>query len=283
MKGIAIGSSIHCSTEYSRLIKVLMVKPSFMEINDAINETQKHYQETNIDTSLAIQQHDTFVHELNQHGVEVTLLPAEPHLHEQVFSRDIGFTIHDQLFLCSMRERVRQEETTILKDWLQENSLPFHNTFPGYIEGGDVVIDGSTIWVGKSGRTSLEALEHLYKRLPSYRIELLKLRSDILHLDCVFNIISDHTALVYPEAFATKDLRKIKSRFEIIPVTKEEQFHMGPNVLSIGNRKIISLPQNERLNQLMESKGFKIIPVDFSEIIKSGGSFRCCTLPLQRE
>ncbi|WP_221565082.1 dimethylarginine dimethylaminohydrolase family protein [Alkalihalobacillus sp. TS-13] len=283
MKGIALGSSIHCSTEFSTLKKVLMVKPSFMEINEAINETQKHYQETNIDTSLALQQHETFVHELNQHGVEASLLPAEPSLHEQVFTRDIAFTIHDQLFLGSMRERVRQEETTILKDWLQENSIPFQNAIPGFIEGGDVVIDGSTIWVGKSGRTSLQAIEHLQTRLPSFHIELLKLRSDILHLDCVFNIISDHTALVYPEAFAPKDFRKIKSRFEIIPVTKEEQFHMGPNVLSIGNKKIISLPQNDRLNHEIESKGFDIIPVDLSEIIKSGGSFRCCTLPLQRE
>lgn len=68
----------------------------------------------------------------------------------------------------------------------------------------------------------------------------------------------------------------------MISVTDEEQFQMGPNVLSIGDGKVISLPQNERLNNVLESEGYKVIRVDLSEIIKSGGSFRCCTLPLQR-
>ncbi|WP_368896749.1 arginine deiminase-related protein, partial [Priestia megaterium] len=27
---------------------------------------------------------------------------------------------------------------------------------------------------------------------------------------------------------------------------------------------------------------YKVIEVDISEIIKSGGSFRCCTMPLER-
>ncbi len=283
MKGIAVGSSIHCHTEYSTLKKVLMVKPIFMKITETINETQKHYKASNIDTSIAIQQHDAFVNVLNEHDIEVTVLPANPKLHEQVFTRDIAFAIQDQLFVGSMSEQVRKDETAILKTWLQENSLTYQEGLPKSIEGGDVMIDGSTIWIGKSGRTSYEAIENLQSRLPSFNVESLTIPRYILHLDCVFNIISEHTVLLYPPAFTPEDLKKIKSHFDIIPVTKEEQFHMGPNVLSIGNRKVISLSQNERLNQVMESKGCRVLPVDFSEIIKSGGSFRCCTLPLERE
>ena len=58
---------------------------------------------------------------------------------------------------------------------------------------------------------------------------------------------------------------------------------MGPNVLSIGDGKIISLTQNKELNRRIAAEGFTVQEVDLSEIIKSGGSFRCCTLPLIRQ
>ncbi|MFD1020872.1 dimethylarginine dimethylaminohydrolase family protein [Thalassobacillus hwangdonensis] len=283
MNRIAIDNNIHCETEYAALKKVLVAKPSYMKITEVINETQKHYIENNIDVPLAVQQHENFVDVLQQNLVEVAELPADPVLHEQVFTRDIGFTINDQLFVGSMSEMVRQEETDVLKDWLKANALPYEDGLPSSIEGGDVVTDGSTIWIGISGRTSHKAIVELQERLPDHTVEPLQLRKDILHLDCVFNILGEQTALVYTPAFSRRGLAKIKARFNVIPVTKEEQFHMGPNVLSIGDNKVISLPQNERLNRVMQRKGFNVVPVNFSEIIKSGGSFRCCTLPLQRE
>jgi N-dimethylarginine dimethylaminohydrolase len=57
---------------------------------------------------------------------------------------------------------------------------------------------------------------------------------------------------------------------------------MGVNVLSLGNKKIISLPQNAEVNHQLSKRGYDVIKIDFSEIIKSGGSFRCCTLPIKR-
>ncbi|MFC4557272.1 dimethylarginine dimethylaminohydrolase family protein [Virgibacillus kekensis] len=282
MKGIALRSKVNCDSEYSSLKKVLVVKPSFMRITKVINETQKHYMEDNINIPLALEQHGEFVRMLRSHGIQVLQLPEKRDLHEQVFTRDIGFTIHDRLFVSSMSEQVRRSETEVLKTWLEESFIPYEEVSDS-IEGGDVVIDGSTIWVGNSGRTSKQAIKNLQHQLPSCDVVPLALKEDILHLDCVFNILDKDTALVYPPAFTQQGLRKIKSNFEIVPVTKKEQFYMGPNVLSIGQRKVISLRQNKRLNKLLEEKGFHIIPVDFSEIIKSGGSFRCCSLPLVRE
>ena len=71
-------------------------------------------------------------------------------------------------------------------------------------------------------------------------------------------------------------------KYDLIEVTKEEQFTMGTNVLSIGNQRVISLPMNTEVNEELRKRGYKVIEVDISEIIKSGGSFRCCTMPLER-
>ena len=101
-------------------------------------------------------------------------------------------------------------------------------------------------------------------------------------MDCCFNLVSDELGIIYPEAFSRETLRDLHSQFELIEVSTDEQFAMGTNVLSIGGGKIITLPENNRINQLLTTKGFEIIEVPFSEIIKSGGSFRCCSLPTER-
>ncbi|MCA0993339.1 dimethylarginine dimethylaminohydrolase family protein [Pseudalkalibacillus hwajinpoensis] len=282
MNGVAVGHKIQCKSEYETLKNVVVVKPSFMRITEIINETQKHYEKSNINIPLALEQHEAFVKVLEANGANVRELQAASSLPEQVFTRDIGFAIHDELFVATMNEQVRQPEVNTVKAFLEENEISYQEGLPESIEGGDVVVDGSTIWVGNSGRTSQVAIQELQKRLPAYTVVPLSLREDILHLDCVFNIISEEIALVYPSAFTKDDLSKLEARFQLIHVTEEEQFYMGPNVLSIGEGKIVSLSQNKRLNRILTAHGFRVLPIDFSEIIKSGGSFRCCTLPLER-
>ena len=282
MKDAIRSNSIHCPSEYTALKRVVVAPPTYMRIENIMNETQKQFKEENIDQTLAMQQHTTFTDTLNDYHIEVIELPVTPKLNEQVFTRDIGFTIGSELFVATMKEPLRKSETHPLMIWCQQQSIPYQELTNGTIEGGDVIVDGSTIWIGESGRTSMEAIEELQERLPSYEIESIQLKENILHLDCAFNLISDRVALIYPPAFSSGDLRRIQDRFDTITVTDEEFFTLGPNVLSIGDGNIISLKQNERLNHLMEERGLQVIGIDFSEIIKSGGSFRCCSLPIYR-
>ncbi|MCR8847696.1 arginine deiminase family protein [Rossellomorea sp. SC111] len=275
-------SKTYCTNEYGKLKKVVVVSPENMQINEIINETQKHFLKENIDIDKAVSQHKRFVEVLDKNGSEVIHLQPSPEFNEQVFTRDIGFTIHDQFFVASMNTDVRRGEVKTLKHWLEENEVPYNELLHS-IEGGDVLVDEENIWIGVSGRTNQLAIQSLRNKLTPYKVHELPLREDILHLDCVFTIISSEWALVYPPAFSKEDLATIKKHYNIITVTDDEQFQMGPNVLAIGDQKIISLTQNQALNERIRAEGFNVIELDLSEIIKSGGSFRCCTLPLIRE
>ncbi|MCA1055483.1 hypothetical protein LCM10_10855 [Rossellomorea aquimaris] len=279
----AVRESAFCPNEYGRLKKVLVVSPLNMRITEVINETQKHYLKENIDIDKAIKQHDQFVRILEEHGVRVSHLEPLEELNEQVFTRDIGFCIGNEFFVSSMNAELRKGEVKVLMEWLEANALPHIHLAGHSIEGGDVLVDGKDVWVGISGRTNRLAIQNLKKLLPDHTVHALPLRSDILHLDCVFTILSEEAAIVYPPAFSKKDLQKIKARYNVIEVDDREQFQMGPNVLAIGDHKIISLTGNRGLNEKIRGKGFTVIETDFSEIIKSGGSFRCCTLPVIRE
>ena len=106
-----------------------------------------------------------------------------------------------------------------------------------------------------------------------------------LHLDCVFNILSPEVGLIFPKALDAETIATCfqSGTYKLIEVSEEEQFTMGTNVLSIGDKKVFSLPQNKKVNAQIRAHGFEVIEVDFSEIIKSGGSFRCCSMPVVRE
>ncbi|MFG6147307.1 dimethylarginine dimethylaminohydrolase family protein [Halobacillus sp. B23F22_1] len=272
-----------CRNEYDALKKVLVSKPEHMKITEIINETQKHFANENIDIDLAVKQHTHFVKVLQSHNIQVDYLPTSPQLNEQVFTRDIGFCIGDQMFVSSLASDVRQEEVKPLLDFLEREDVTFTRLFGPSIEGGDVIINHGTIYVGISDRTSMAAVEHLQKALPEYEVIPLKLRDDILHLDCAFNIVNEHTALIHSPAFEQQDVQLLKETFHCIEVDEKEQFQMGTNVLSIGEQLVISLPQNPNVNQQLKDAGFIVVEVDLSEIIKSGGSFRCCTLPIARK
>lgn len=275
-------STTQCNTEYDTLLRVILCQPKFMAIDEVINDVQKQYEDENINVELAMKQHKEFEKLLKKHGVEVIKLPSSEQFPEQVFTRDIGFTVGDDIFVAEMASDIRKGEEEALEEWLDDEDIAFQTT-TNRVEGGDVIVDRGTLFVGISSRTSIEAAEKLKDDLPDYTIIPIPFDEKYLHLDCVFNILSPEVGLIFPRAFDPGIVDMLAATYKLIEVSEEEQFTMGTNVLSIGNKKVFSLPQNKQVNARIRAHGFEVIEVDFSEIIKSGGSFRCCSMPINRE
>ncbi|MFC5601852.1 dimethylarginine dimethylaminohydrolase family protein [Sporosarcina koreensis] len=275
-------SKTKCNTEYDPLKRVILCQPKFMAIEDVINDTQKQYADENIDVELAMKQHREFEKLLLEHGVEVITLPSSEQFPEQVFTRDIGFTVGEEIFVSEMASDIRKGEEEALEEFLEDEDIPYQTT-TDRVEGGDVIVDRDKVYVGISSRTSDEAVRNLQRDLPKHNIIRVPFNEKYLHLDCVFNILSPEIGLIFPDALSADMVEKLSQTYKLIEVSPEEQFTMGTNVLSIGGGKVFSLPQNENVNTAMRAHGFEVIEVDFSEIIKSGGSFRCCSMPLERD
>lgn len=272
----------YCYSEYDELKRVILCQPQYMSIRQVINDTQHHFKDVGIHIEHALEQHSVFVEALKDHKIEVVLLPYHKKYPEQVFTRDIGFTLGQTIFVAEMGHDVRKGEENVLKLWLEDEEIPYYNLIGDKIEGGDVIIDRETIYIGLSNRTNRYAIEHLQSLLKEFNIIAIPFKNEFLHLDCVFNVVSPDVAIIYPDALTKQDIELFSSRYDLIEVSKEEQFTLGTNVLSIGNRIIFSLPDNREVNKQLRDRGFEVIEIDITEIIKSGGSFRCCTLPLLR-
>ena len=100
-----------------------------------------------------------------------------------------------------------------------------------------------------------------------------------MHLDCSFLPVGDGHALIYPDGM--RDIpAALRETYDLIEVTRDEQQRLGTNVLSLAPDCVISRQDSTRINAEMRSRGIEVVELPYSEPPKTGGSFRCCTLPL---
>ena len=278
-------------SETAKLTHVVIGLPDTFHQSDPeiINETQQRYYftEDHPDPEKLIGEFAEFRKLLEKCGVTVYQPSAVEGVPDQLTPRDIGFVIGDTLVLSNMAKRSRKTEWRGMERILRQLDSPVtHVPERVIIEGGDVVIHNGVIYVGISERTSYEAIDFLVKKFPQYEVITMPLRppqsgQEILHLDCTFLPAGNRQALFYPGGIVEIP-RSITDQFELIEITSEEQKELAVNVLSLSPRAIISRSRTARVNTLLRETGLEVFELDFDQAPKTGGSFRCCTLPLRR-
>jgi len=232
------------------------------------------------------QQQQAFMDVMQANGVEILIAPNVPDCFAQQYTRDIGFAIDDAFFCANPRRYFRQRELEGLRDLLPRFSKVVHLE-KGTIEGGDVMVDERFVIVGMGEETSREGVESLKKKLKDMgsNREVVTIEFShrgTIHLDTKFNVPVKGIGLIHPPSFKPESLRWIENHFDLIEVTEKERLRLEINTFSIAPQKVIMLASGERLAALLASKGVEPILVDYSEVTKQGGSFRCTTLPIVR-
>jgi N-dimethylarginine dimethylaminohydrolase len=65
---------------------------------------------------------------------------------------------------------VRHGEEQLLIDLLEKELITFTNLLEDKIEGGDLIIDRNTVYLGVSNRTNQTAIQHLQSLLPAFEV-----------------------------------------------------------------------------------------------------------------
>jgi N-dimethylarginine dimethylaminohydrolase len=157
------------------------------------------------------------------------------------------------------------------------------------LEGGDILVDKGRILVGISQRTNMRGYEWLRDTFDG-QAEVIPINiksqaegENVLHLDCAFNPVGEKSALFYEDGFASFP-EFLKREYDMIPVSKKEQRELATNVLSLSEKMVIARdhPECKRLSEAMHSRGIEVAEIRFDGAPSTGGSFRCCSLPLIR-
>ena len=276
---------INVKNEVDPLKVVLMARVSNFELHEPINNTQQYYYKNNPPIKeILIKQQNQFVKTLEDNGVRVVWVPMRKDSTNQINTRDVGFSIGNTFVISKMKEKIRSNEHIALREVVENfTDTKVYCPKQGVIEGGDIVLNNDKIYVGISQRTNMVGYEWL-KRNYSDEFEIIPiyLNEGFLHLDVVFNIVSDKYALVYKKGIKTESIEKITSTFTVIFIDDDEQMNLATNVFSINENKIVIDKRNKKLSAELQKIGKEVIELEFDEITKIGGSFRCSTCPLIR-
>lgn len=276
---------LNIKDEYSPLTDVVMASIENFRISTPINITQAHYYATDPPqlARMRIEQRQ-FVQTFCDLGVTIHWALTDPDCPLQVFTRDVGTVIDDALLVAGLKREIRQKEPQTLRPILDIAEGRVLYTPPGaIIEGGDVLIEGSTIFVGLGERTNQQGLDFIRNQFPEYEVIPLRLKEGMLHLDVVFNILPRGICIVDPSAFVEVGIDFFHLHFQdVIVVNSTEQFELATNVFSVNPQTILSDEANSHVNSALAERGLTVIALDFEHTRRVGGSLRCATLPLRR-
>lgn len=240
---------------------------------------------------------------LKKHGVRV-YRPNVLKDCNQIFARDIGFVIDDYFFKSNILP-IRAPEYKAIQYVIDQIDKKHVIEFEPHVhvEGGDVMLHNDYIFVGVyqkqdypdiiTARTNMDAVKSLQDFFPHKKVLPFDLNKSVtiahdnaLHLDCCFQPVGSHYAIIHPEGFSNPDqldwLIHFFGKENIHLITKDEMYHMNSNVFSISPTVVVSDPSFVRLNSWLRSKNITVEEVSYAEIAKQEGLFRCSTLPLKR-
>lgn len=270
----------------SRLKKVLVSRPQFLK-PAPINEIAKKWKDTVMDVPTMLREHEMFVEAYKKAGVEVEFLEPDEERPNSVFARDFGGCVKEGYIMGRFKLDMRYKEHIDYKKRMEELGIPMIGEVKeGLFEGGDFMfMNEHWVAVGMADRTNEAGLGEIKKILEplGYEVTGVPLKKEYLHLDMCFNLVDDHLAVSYRQGLP-EEFRKLlaERNIEIIDVPEEAIYLHGCNLQALGEHRVLSLKQNERVNEKLAAKGMEVIELDITEILKAGGGPHCMTFPLLR-
>jgi N-dimethylarginine dimethylaminohydrolase len=260
--------------------RYLMCPPEHFSVDYAINPWMDVARGT--DRALAMQQWETLRRTYLELGHDVQLIDAEPGLPDMVFAANGGLVIEGQGLGARFTHTERRAEGPAYLRWLEAAGLKTV-TEPVHVnEGeGDFLVVGDLVLAGTGFRTDPGAhgeVQELFG-IPVVSLQLVDPR--FYHLDTALAVLGDHDVAYYPEAFSPGSRGVLQRLFpDAILAGEEDATVLGLNAVSDGRHVVLPAAARDLAAQLRE-RGYEPVGVELSELLKAGGSVKCCTLEIR--
>ena len=259
-----------------RARRYAMTSPTFFAVEYAINPWMDVT--TPVDVDLAQAQWEGLYQTYLRLGHQVDVIEPVPGLPDMVYAANGGFIAQDIAIVARFRFAERAGESRAYAEWM--SSLGYRPVSTRHVnEGqGDLLMIGEMVLAGYGFRTDRRAHSEISAalRVPVVSLELVDPR--FYHLDTALAVLDDHTIAFYPPAFSATANDQLHALFpDAIVVGSADAFVLGLNVVSDGLHVVLPSAATGFATQLGEA-GFEPVGVDLSELLKGGGSVKCCTL-----
>ncbi|MCV7159670.1 dimethylargininase [Mycolicibacterium brisbanense] len=255
-----------------------MTEPRFFAVEYAINP----WMDTSnpVDPKRAVQQWEALRRTYLDLGHTVDLVAPRAGLPDMVYAANGGIIVGDTAVVARFAYPQRAPEADAYADWMAARGFTLARTRHVNEGQGDLLVVGSTLLAGWGFRTERDAHDEIaaITGLPVVSLELVDPR--FYHLDTALAVLDDTTVAYYPPAFTDAGRTQIAELFpDAIEVGDADAHVLGLNVVSDGRHVVMPAAATGFATQLHDA-GFEPIGVDLTELLKGGGSVKCCTLEL---
>lgn len=220
-------------------------------------------------------------------GTPISLIGAVPGLEDMVFCANqtfVGLTqkMERVCLLGQMRHSSRRREVPAFEAWFLKNGYRIarlkdpHQLFEG---AGDALWHPGKrlIWGGYGFRSQPEAYEEVADIFETPVVLLKLVNEKFFHLDTCFCPLTPESVLIYPSAFDAASLELILKIFPVVLTASETEASrfMACNAAVVDGRTALLQRGASSVARHMGGMGLKVVEVDTSEFIKSGGSVYC--------
>jgi N-dimethylarginine dimethylaminohydrolase len=259
-----------------RTRRYAMTPPTFFAVDYAINPWMDVTRP--VDVQVAQAQWEGLYQTYLRLGHHVELVEPVPGLPDMVYAANGGFIAHDIAVVARFRFAERAGESRAYATWM--SSLGYRPVSTRHVnEGqGDLLMIGEMVLAGYGFRTDRRAHPEIAAALGAPVVSLELVDPRFYHLDTALAVLDDHTIAFYPPAFSAAAADQLHALFpDAIVVGSADAYALGLNAVSDGMNVVLPSAATGFAIQLRRA-GFEPVGVDLSELLKGGGSVKCCTL-----
>lgn len=234
-----------------------------------------HIDRTPIDVARAIRQHAQYERTLADLGCEVRHVSAAPDHPDAVFIEDTAVVLDELAIITRPSAESRRGETAAVVSALQALRPLAHIEAPGTVDGGDVLVVGRRIFVGRTERTNDQGIAQLRDLTAplGYLVVPVEVHG-CLHLKTAVTALDDYTVLYNP-AWVNAELF---APLQAVAVPNDEP--MAANVVRLDN-VLVYAESYPRTLALLRARGYRVVTVPADELAKAEGAVTCCSLLLR--
>lgn len=232
-----------------------------------------HRDRVEVDSDLADAQWDAYVTAISDAGFQTVEVPTADDLPDSVFVEDALVVFGGTAVITSPGADSRRGETDALRPIAKKLGLRVREiALPGTLDGGDVLTVGTTVYVGRGGRTNTEGIRQLRDIIVplGYTVVAVPVTT-VLHLKSAVTALPDGTVVGYAEHVEAPQLFE---RFLALP-------EPGAAVVVLSADTVLMAASAPQSIEMVESLGYHVVTVDISEFEKLEGCVTCLSVRLR--
>ncbi|MFG3493855.1 dimethylargininase [Streptomyces sp. NPDC047928] len=262
--------------------RYLMCPPAHFRVTYSINPWMDPAKP--VDLPLALAQWEDLLTRYRALGHTVELLEPRPDLPDMVFAANGATVVDGRVLGARFAHAERAAEAEAHRAWFQAHGFTDVREPDHVNEGeGDFAVTATYLLAGRGFRSSPlshDEAQEFFGR-PVIGLDLVDPR--YYHLDTALCVLDDAAdeIMYYPGAFSPGSRAVLARLFPGALIADEpDAAALGLNAVSDGRH--VLLPQAAvGLFEPLRRRGFEPIGMDLGELLKGGGSVKCCTQELR--